>query len=449
MSFAAKLLVALAVTVIVAVGAVALVINRAVGQRFDEYVVGQSRPRVEALAAALESGYAADGDWRAAEALLRAYAAGGGPGYGRGEMHNAAMGLGVALLDAQGCPVYATRQYADMPCLTARQLRAARALTVGGNTVGYLLTGVGPAEEAFRVNTSAALAWAGGVATLVALLLGVLLIRTLSKPLRDVRAGAQRLAAGDLAYRVPVTAHDEIGEVAQQFNEMASALERDEQLRQRLMADIAHELRTPLTVIRAQTEALTDGVFALTAENLEPIRDQTAVLSRLVEDLRDLALAEAGRLPLEMGDVDLGALAQRACDAFRSQARSLEIALTCDIPADGPVVRADAQRLSQVLGNLLSNALRHTPAGGTVTVRAWGDARGAHVSVRDTGEGIAPEDLPHLFERFYRTDPARTRADGGTGLGLAIARHWVEAHGGTLAVESQVGAGATFTITLP
>jgi len=335
-----------------------------------------------------------------------------------------------------------------MDCLTARQLRATRALTADGDTVGYLLTGAGPAEETFLVNTSAALAWAGGLATLVALLLGVLLIRTLSRPLRDVSVGAQRLAAGDLAYRVPVAAHDEVGEVAQQFNEMAAALERDEQLRQRLMADISHELRTPLTVIRAQTEALADGVIALTTENLDPILDQTAVLSHLVEDLRDLALAEAGRLPLELDDVDLGALTQRACDAFRAQAQALGVALTCDVPASGPDVRADAQRLSQVLGNLLSNALRHTPAGGAVTVRAWDDGRAARVSVRDTGEGIAPEDLPHLFERFYRTDPARARADGGTGLGLAIARHWVQAHGGTIAVESQVGTGATFTVTL-
>jgi signal transduction histidine kinase len=282
----------------------------------------------------------------------------------------------------------------------------------------------------------------------VALLLGVLLIRTLSKPLRDVRAATRRLAAGDLSYRVPITTHDELGDVARQFNEMAAALERDEQLRQRLMADIAHELRTPLTVIRAQVEALGDGVFPLTPENIAPIHDQTIVLGRLVDDLRVLALAEAGRMPLERGEVDLAALARRAVESFAPQAQDKGLRLAYEGEAALPPISADAQRLAQVLGNLLSNAIRHTPPDGSVTVHAWADAQGTHMAVRDTGCGIAPEDLPHLFERFYRADRARSRADGGTGLGLAIAKQLVEAHGGKIAVESTVGVGTTFTITL-
>ncbi len=450
LSFAAKLLLALTATVVVAVVALAIVMNRAVGLRFEEYVSVQTQPRIEALATALEEHYASEGGWQGVQTLLELGAPGGpGGGMGRGELRMTSQTHALALLGADGCVLYASRQYDGPDCLRARQLRGTRALRVDGKIVGYLLAGSGPEEEAFRINIGTALLWAGGAATGVALLLGLLLIRTLSKPLRTLRDAARRLGAGELSYRVPVMGDDELGDVARQFNDMAAALERDEQLRQRLMADIAHELRTPLAVIRAQTEALSDGVFPLTAENLDPIRDQTAVLSRLVEDLRDLALAEAGRLPLEVADVNLGALAQRTCEAFLSQAREKGVALTCEADPDGPNLQADVQRLAQVLGNLLSNALRHTPEAGQVEVRVWADAAGSHLAVRDTGEGIAPDDLAHLFERFYRADPARTRADGGTGLGLAIARQLVEAHGGTIAVESAVGAGTTFTVTLP
>ena len=445
-SFALKLLLVLATTVIVAVVAVAIVMNRAVGVRFREYVSGQVQPRVEALVTELEDYYAANVSWEGAETLL---IASNSQTAGPGEGHKGGSSMGLALLDQEGCVVYATRQYVGMDCLRSKDLKKAQALRVDEHVVGYLLTGNGPEEEQFSINITSALLWAGGAATAVALLLGVLLIRTLSKPLRDVRDGAQRLAAGDLSYRVPVTRSDELGDVARQFNEMATALERDEQLRQRLMADIAHELRTPLTIIRAQVEALGDGVFPMTVENVAPIYDQTILLGRLVEDLRDLALAEAGRLPLERCDVEPGDLAHRVVESFQPQAQAKGIRLTCECAGDLPTLQADAQRLMQVLGNLLSNALRYTPAGGGVTVRAWADAQGTHLTVRDTGSGIAPEHLVHLFERFYRADKSRSRADGGTGLGLCIAKQLVEAHGGTIAVQSEVGVGTTFTINFP
>lgn len=281
------------------------------------------------------------------------------------------------------------------------------------------------------------------------MLLGLALTRSLVKPLRMVRDAARRIGAGELTYRVPITSRDEIGDLARQFNEMAEALERDERLRRQMMADIAHELRTPLSVIRGQVEALQDGVFELSPENLKPIHDQTLLLGRLVEDLRDLALAEAGRLPLERTEVSLERLIRRIVEAFQPRAQEKGLALSVELPEALPPVQADAQRLEQVLENLLSNALRYTPAGGTVNVRAWEEPQWVVFTVEDTGTGIAAEDLPHIFERFYRADKARSRADGGTGLGLSIAKQLVEAHGGRISAESAPGKGTRFTVRLP
>jgi signal transduction histidine kinase len=287
------------------------------------------------------------------------------------------------------------------------------------------------------------------VAGVLAILLGLILTRSLVKPLRVVRDAARRIGAGELSHRVPVTTRDEIGDLATQFNEMAEALERDEQLRRQMMADIAHELRTPLSVIRGQVEALQDGVFALSPENIAPIHDQTLLLGRLVEDLRDLALAEAGRLPLERAEVAVDKLVRRVVEAFQPRAREKGLALSAELPESLPPALADAQRLEQVLGNLLSNALQHTPQGGAITVRAWGEPGWVSLAVQDNGAGIAAEDLPHIFERFYRSDKTRSRANGSTGLGLSIAKQLIEAHGGTIRVESTPGKGSTFTVRVP
>jgi signal transduction histidine kinase len=233
-------------------------------------------------------------------------------------------------------------------------------------------------------------------------------------------------------------------------------LARADELRRNMTADVAHELRTPLSVIRGKLEGVLDGVYPATPEHLEPILEESKLLAHLVEDLRLLALAEAGQLTLEKRAVDVGDLLRDAQVNFGPQADDRRITLALDLPSELPSVEADRRRISQVVSNLLTNALRHTPQGECVTLSAalspslpGGDKGGVTISVSDTGTGIPTEELPYIFERFWRGEKSRSRAGGGSGLGLAIAKQLVELHGGSIAVESTPGAGSTFRFTLP
>jgi signal transduction histidine kinase len=230
---------------------------------------------------------------------------------------------------------------------------------------------------------------------------------------------------------------------------MAESLAEADVQRRNMMADIAHELRTPLTVVQGNLEALIDGVYDLTPENVAGIHKQTVVLTRLVADLRDLALAEAGQLKLERKALPLRDVIAQVSEGLGIQAHEKEVTLKVEVAANLPQVQADEQRITQVLFNLISNALRHTPAGGTITINAEMREDQMLVSVRDTGTGIPPEDLPHVFERFYRADRSRARSTGGSGLGLTIAKQIVEAHGGQIWAQSWLGAGSTFAFGLP
>ncbi len=283
----------------------------------------------------------------------------------------------------------------------------------------------------------------------LALVVGFVLSRTLSRPLVRLTSATQAVAAGDLTVRVPARYQGEVGELATAFNTMAEELARADQLRRNLTADVAHELRTPLSVIRGKLEGILDGVYPATAEHIQPALEEMQLLTQLVEDLRLLALAEAGQLTLEKQAVDLGAVLQDVQVNFTPQASDRGIVLALDLPAGLPPVPADRRRIAQVLGNLLTNALNHTPAGGCVTLSAAAVVGMVEVAVTDTGTGIAPEDLPNLFERFWRGEKSRSRASGGTGLGLAIVKQLVELHGGQVRVTSTPGQGACFRFTLP
>jgi len=278
----------------------------------------------------------------------------------------------------------------------------------------------------------------------LALLLGTFLATELSAPLKRLIYAAERIAQGDLAHRVLVRSRDEIGKLAQAFNHMAEALQRAEAARRQLLADLAHELRTPLSVIQGNLEALLDGAFPLTPESLAPVYEETLHLGELVEDLRTLTLAETGHLPLAKERVELGELVEGVAEAVRPVAAEEGIELKTQCEPDLWVL-ADPRRIRQVLGNLLSNALRYSPPGSTVTVEALRQGGEIWVSVQDQGPGIPEEDLPHVFERFYKVD--KSRAEGGTGLGLAIAKEIVQAHGGRIWAENR--GGARFTFALP
>jgi signal transduction histidine kinase len=264
---------------------------------------------------------------------------------------------------------------------------------------------------------------------------------------------AARLAQGDLSQRVEVHGKDELADLGQAFNQMADSLGQAQASRKAMTADIAHELRNPLAVQRAHLEALQDGLYPSTPENLQPILDQNLLLSRLVDDLRTLALADAGQLRLERIPTDVIDLVERNVERFNPQAAMRAIDLSVEsaenLKSNPPVLNLDPARLEQILGNLLSNALRHTPDGGKIIVRTARSNGVVQIRIADNGPGIPEDDLPHIFERFYRADRSRSRSEGGSGLGLTIARQLAEAHGGALTAANAPEGGAVFTLSLP
>ena len=278
---------------------------------------------------------------------------------------------------------------------------------------------------------------------------GVLIARVVSKPVGDVVAAASRIGAGDLAARVPARGSREIVELATTFNKMAADLQRAETLRNSLMADVSHELRTPLTVLEGNLRAALDHVYALEEADVANLYAQTRHLIRLVNDLRELSLAENHQLPLERRPTDLNALVTETLQALEPLATEKGVQL-CDWTTELPPLTVDADRIRQVLFNLLFNAWRHTPAGGTISVHSATGAGELCLTVRDSGEGLEPEQLAAVFDRFYRVDKSRSRETGGAGLGLAIVKAIIEAHDGRVTAQSEgQGKGSSFSIWLP
>jgi len=405
----------------------------------------------EGLTGELENYYQQHGSWEGVETLLQS------PGHGQGMMGqgNGTMGQRLRIADSSGLIVADSTSASPSGEMTRAEQDSAIALQVDGELVGYLLAeggmGFNRQDEQFlvsRLNRAALIA--GLVATAVALFLAFFLAYRLLRPVRDLTSAAQNLAMGDLSQRVPVRGDDELAQLGRDFNQMADALQQAGEVRRAMTADIAHELRTPLAVQRASLEALQDGVYELTPENLQPILGQNLLLSRLVDDLRTLALADAGQLTLERVDADLPTLVGRVVERFQPQAAAHQVALSyTSPPAAFPALQLDPLRIEQILNNLLSNALRHTPAGGQVTLMLVPAGRSARLELHDSGPGIPEDALPHVFERFYRADRSRARTEGGSGLGLAIARQLARAHGGDLTAANAPQGGAVFTLTLP
>jgi signal transduction histidine kinase len=292
---------------------------------------------------------------------------------------------------------------------------------------------------------------AGAGAAFIALFLARILARGMTQPLRDMARAARRMARGDYGATVRVRSRDEVGQLAEAFNRMAGEMEGLERLRRDLVANVSHELKTPISALRAHMENLLDGVEEPNPAVLAVMLQQADRLTRLVDQLLDLSRMESGDLPLALEPVQLAGLVDRVMDevtvARPERARTLH--LDNDVSPDLPPVEADPERIHQVLFNLLDNAFRFTPDGGSVRVRAVRANGACEVSVEDTGPGIPKEHLPLVFERFYRVDPSRSRDDGGTGIGLAIARSIVDAHGGRIWAESVEGKGSTFRFELP
>ncbi|MFQ3634096.1 sensor histidine kinase [Roseiflexus sp.] len=295
-----------------------------------------------------------------------------------------------------------------------------------------------------------ALIISGGSATLVAVAISLLVSRRVAQPIQNLLCASQKIAAGHYHERVPKIGNDELGDLALQFNTMAEALERAEHRRVALIGDVAHELRTPLATIEGYAESALDGIMTADSVTWAIILDEVGRLRRLVDDLQELSRVEAKQLSLHLTSMAPATLLEYVVARLGPQFDDKGVTLICDVPTSLPSAPVDPDRITQVLINLLGNALQHTPTGGIVYVTARAEVGNIRFQVRDTGTGIAAEHLPHLFERFYRVDKSRTRATGGAGVGLTICKALVEAHGGRIWGESRgLGHGATFTFTLP
>jgi signal transduction histidine kinase len=315
-------------------------------------------------------------------------------------------------------------------------------------------------DQSLFTNFRAAVTEAVGVASLAATIMAVItslfVSRQVVAPVQAMMAASQRIAEGNYAERVQVPGNinkgeqDELGQLALRFNQMAARLEQTENMRRQLIGDVTHELRTPLTTIKGSMEGLIDGVLPANDETYTQIYHEADRLQRLVNDLQELSRVEARAYELHLSRTSLAEVVQATVARLDRQFEEKGVAISTQVPADLPAIQMDSDRIGQVLLNLVGNALQYTPSGGGVRIQAVHIPGEVRVSVVDSGIGIPPEHLPHLFTRFYRVDKSRARSHGGSGIGLTIAKHLVEAHGGRIWAESQgAGKGSTFTFTLP
>lgn len=342
--------------------------------------------------------------------------------------------------------------------INTRDLQNGTPIIVAGETVGYLVRipfepfgAQNPSpEELFLARVTQGIGVSFVAAAIVALLVGFLLARTITHPIKDLTEATTAVAGGELGRQVTVRSKDEIGELANSFNQMSADLSHASDQRRQMTADIAHELRTPLSIILGYTESLRDGILPPDVETFDIIHDEAENLSRLVQDLRTLSLADAGKLTLQWQFIPPLELLNTVAAKYRHQAEKQRILLTVEAKDDLPEIEGDPGRMEQVLGNLVSNALRFTPENGEIVLTAvQPDPAHLQLTVQDNGPGIPPDTLPKIFDRFYKADESRQAHEGESGLGLAIARSLVKMHGGTIQAASPPGKGAVFTLILP
>jgi two-component system, OmpR family, sensor histidine kinase BaeS len=464
-SLALKLTLAFLLVSLIATGLLALFATRTTSRQFNQFVIDQDQQQMLNF---LASYYQATGSWAGIQDVVFAremIVPGSGPMSPGGRQHGGTYMSGMAnpgivLIDNDGVVVLAGLGLEAGQLVNSEQWQQAAPIQINGHEAGRVIIAqdsfrrrlIEGAETLFVARVNRAILFSALGATAVALLLGVLLASSLTRPLRELTAATRAVARGDLDHQVPVRSKDELGELATSFNVMSTDLARARDLRRQMTADIAHDLRTPLSIILGHTEALDEGVLPPDPETFYIIHDEAQRLSRLVDDLRTLSLADAGELSLLRRDVAPAALLERAAAAHQPQARKKEIALELELAPDLPDVAVDPDRIAQVLDNLLANALRFTPAGGTIRLAAEVEGDWVKLIVQDNGPGIPVEDLGIVFDRFYRGDKARSRQEGGSGLGLAIARSLVVAHGGRIKAHSDPSPGPNrgvrFTIFL-
>ncbi len=426
---------------------VALFVAQRTQAGFNQFL---SDSYAQSLATSLVVYYEENGSWdQASQQLLREY---------KPDPRPPERFVPWALVDPEGYVILGDGRYPPGELLDSRTLSQATPLIVNGETVGQLVqlpidmsgeVRLSP-EAVFLGNVNTAILVSSLVAVAAALFVGVLLARTIAGPIRDLTRATTAVAQGELGLQVDVHSQDEIGELAVSFNQMSRDLALASRQRRQMTADIAHELRTPLSIILGYTESLRDGILPPDTETFDILHDEAQHLNRLVQDLRTLSLAEAGELSLSMDVVAPTDLLRVVAAKYAHHADQQGVALRIAPEPGLPDIEVDPGRMEQVLGNLVSNALRYTPSGGHILLTAaQTGVDKMTLLVADTGEGILPQDLDRVFDRFYKADPSRAAQNGESGLGLAIVRSLVTMHGGTISVDSTVGTGTTFRIELP
>jgi len=439
LSFQLKLLLSFVLVIVLTTVAGYYLIDRAVDRAFADFTTRSFQKQDLIFQQILSDYYARFGSWNGVERIFA----------------RAREMLPFMLVDADGRVLITPKHEQIEEKVSREDLKYGVAIVVDGETVGTILPPPPTMryresiEQGFLRTVSLALWIAAAAVGAIGILLSALLLQQLTGPLKRLDTAAQQIACGKLSSRVPVASTDELGHLARSFNEMARILEESERAKQQMIADVSHELRTPISVVRTGLEGLRDGLLDPTPENFAALHNKILLTARLVGDLQQLALADAGQLSIKRGICDLATLIEQIRATVGVELEDMGIELVIDLPADIPAVAADSQRVEQVLLNLLSNAERYTPEGGSIRISTRTLAGGkVRVSICDSGPGLSDEDIAHIFDRFYRADKSRTRESGGAGLGLAIAKALIEAHGGQIWAENAPTGGACFHFTL-
>ena len=445
-----RLTLAFGLVSLVGIGTIAVLIDWQAGSQVRQYLARQEMLTQSGLLSDLSAFYRSNGGWQGVDAFIASYGQGRGSGAGNGRGRPP-----ILLADADGRILFDERGLRTNETLSTNEQNTALPLLSDQKTVGYLIVsaagsgGEDPAAGELLDSLRTVLIVAAILAAGLSLIAGATLGRFIAAPLSRMAEGARSFSRRQWTHRIPERGSMETVEVSRALNEMAAALEQAETLRRNLTADIAHELRTPLAVMQGNLRAMLDGVYPLTQAEIAGVFDETRLLSRLVDDLRELSLAESREPRLHCERLNLAGFLESVAESFAAAADAHAVVLERDLPGAEIPVSADPDRLRQVLVNLIVNALQHTPEGGRIILRVERDSQSATVSVTDTGKGISPGDLPRVFDRFYRADSSGAGGSTGTGLGLAVAKAWVEAIGGRIGVESRLGGGSRFWFTVP
>lgn len=440
-----------------------VVTNRVVFNRFSDLVVRSGTNFADRVVPILARYYTENGSWDGVEELVLDAPGGRESGFGRLRQDNPNTMMQRTMfivpeerfLLIEGDKIILDSKPDGIAINNPENLtKYGTPIIVSGQQVGTFLVAsmmgiLSESQNIFITRVNRALIWVGSIAVLLVLLVALWQSRSIVKPLGQLAQAARNLAKGDYHQRVQVQRNDELGDMANAFNQMASELAQQSELRRQMMADVAHELRTPLSVLRIDLESMEDGLMEPTPENVRALQSEVSYLSNLVDDLRMLSLADAGDLKIEKSPVELNSLVREMVERQQNAARERKIKMTAHYAENEIFVMGDPQRLSQVMVNLLSNAIQHTLPDYEITTKIEVENQIARVSVTNYGTWIPTEDLERIFDRFYRLERSRNRDQGGSGLGLSIGRSLINAHGGKIWAESQQGESTTFTFTLP